>query len=197
MTTFPKFYILSTFFLLGSCVDVPGSSALALDFVNDIVPVLTKAGCNAGSCHGAAIGRGGFKLSLYGGDPKSDFESIVYQLQGRRINKSNPQDSLILRKPTEQISHEGGTLFDLDSESAQRILTWIQDGATFNSSLQLADISVSPERILLDRTNIPVDLTITAHYSNGLTRDVTRWSVLTSEDETAVQTSKENPTNPA
>lgn len=194
MTTFPKFYILSTFFLLGSCIDIPGSSALALDFVNDIVPVLTKAGCNAGSCHGAAIGRGGFKLSLYGGDPKSDFESIVYQLQGRRINKSNPQDSLILRKPTEQISHEGGTLFDLDSESAQRILTWIQDGATFNSSLELANISVSPERILLDRTNIPIDLTITAHYSNGLTRDVTRWSVLTSEDESAVQTSKENPT---
>ena len=156
MTTFPKLYILSTFFLLGSCVEIPGSSALALDFVNDIVPVLTKAGCNAGSCHGAAIGRGGFKLSLYGGDPKSDFESIVYQLQGRRINKSNPQDSLILRKPTEQISHEGGTLFDLDSESAQRILTWIQDGATFNSSLELANISVSPERILLDLSLIHI-----------------------------------------
>ena len=65
-----------------------------IDFQNDIVPILTKSGCNAGACHGAAIGRGGFKLSLYGGNPSSDYNAIVHEIQGRRINHSKPRESL-------------------------------------------------------------------------------------------------------
>ena len=68
----------------------------AIDFRNDIMPVLTKAGCNTGACHGAAVGRGGFRLSLYGGDPSSDYRSIVRELEGRRINLADPEQSLLV-----------------------------------------------------------------------------------------------------
>ena len=64
----------------------PITAANPVEFENDIIPVLTKAGCNTGACHGAAVGRGGFKLSLYGGDPLADYESIVLELEGRRVN---------------------------------------------------------------------------------------------------------------
>ena len=88
-------------------VAVLSSSSLAddessrVDFRNDLVPVFTKHGCNAGACHSAAIGRGGFKLSLYGGDPESDFEAIVRQVNGRRVNLSRPDESLIFLKSAE------------------------------------------------------------------------------------------------
>ena len=67
-----------------------------VDFDTQIIPILTKSGCNAGACHGAAIGRGGFKLSLYGGDPESDYRAIVRELEGRRVNLAHPDTSLVL-----------------------------------------------------------------------------------------------------
>ena len=87
-----------------------GSSSPAgrVDFSNDLIPVFTKAGCNAASCHGAAIGRGGLKLSLYGGNPAADYEAIVRQVEGRRVNLARPEENLIVLKPTKQIAHRGG-----------------------------------------------------------------------------------------
>ena len=84
-----------------SAVRAEGPAEKSVDFRNDLIPMFTKHGCNAGACHGAAIGRGGFKLSLYGGDPQADFEAIVRQLEGRRINLSDPEESLIFLKPAE------------------------------------------------------------------------------------------------
>ncbi len=101
-----------------------------VDFRNDLIPLFTKNGCNAGACHGAAIGRGGFKLSLYGGDPAADYNSIVRELEGRRINLVRPTDSLIVLKPAEQLSHGGGNVFDLNDPSAQLLTDWIRQGAT-------------------------------------------------------------------
>ena len=72
-----------------------------VDFDTQIIPLLTKAGCNAGACHGAAIGRGGFKLSLYGGNPVDDYIAIVRRLEGRRVNLAKPDESLLLRWITE------------------------------------------------------------------------------------------------
>src|SRR3954451_14654821 len=87
-----------------------------IDFDTEVVPILTRIGCNAGACHGAAIGRGGFKLSLLGYDSAADFESLVLELKGRRVNLAFPDKSLILRKPTGQIPHEGGIKFGIASE---------------------------------------------------------------------------------
>ena len=101
----------------------------AVEFENDIIPIFTKMGCNAGKCHGSAIGRGDFKLSLYGGDPKSDFEEIVRRVNGRRVNLSKPAESLIVLKPTANLKHGGRMLFDDGSESERRLIDWIKQGA--------------------------------------------------------------------
>src|SRR5690348_13700847 len=84
-------------------------------FRTKILPILTKAGCNAGACHGAATGQGAFKLSLLGYDPEQDYDTITRELGGRRIDLLNPAESLILRKPTRQLPHEGGRRVARDS----------------------------------------------------------------------------------
>ena len=109
---------------VGRAEDLPEET---VDFRNDLIPMFTKHGCNAGACHGAAIGRGGFKLSLYGGDPQSDFEAIVRQLEGRRVNLFRPDASLVVRKPTGELEHGGGggngSGADEHSKLARRVVT--------------------------------------------------------------------------
>src|SRR5687767_9983520 len=92
--------------LLGAGVVARASEAP--DFATRVVPALTKAGCNAGSCHGAALGRGGFRLSLLGYDPGADYDSLVREYEGRRVDLARPEKSLVLRKPTGELEHGGG-----------------------------------------------------------------------------------------
>lgn len=162
-----------------------------MEFDTDVMPVFTKAGCNVGSCHGAAIGRGGFKLSLYGSDAAADYQVIVQELEGRRINLSHPEQSLLLRKPTSQIGHEGGELFLEESESAERILQWIRSGAARTSRRKLKRIEVVPSQFLIEGLNETVRLKTVAHFDNGLQKDVTRWTVFTPDDPDAVRVNKE------
>ena len=157
-----------------------------VDFHNDVIPLLTKHGCNAGACHGAAIGRGGFKLSLYGGDPLADYDAIVRQVEGRRINLDRPDDSLILLKPAEQLEHGGGSVFDLDSESAGLLVNWIAQGGTQHSTRQLERVEISPQSHVVRTLGEELPLHATAHYSDGTRRDVTKWAVFTAEDSSAV-----------
>lgn len=98
-----------------------------VDFDTEIVPVLTKAGCNAGACHGAAAGRGGFHLSLLGADAAADYQAITQALEGRRINPARPELSLLLAKPTGRLDHGGDVV--LDEDGAERIADWIRRGA--------------------------------------------------------------------
>lgn len=158
-----------------------------IDFENDIVPILTKAGCNAGACHGAAIGRGGFKLSLYGGNPTSDYNAIVHEIRGRRINHSNPRESLLFLKPTEHISHGGGTLFDEESTSAKLILKWINQGAEQTRTRSLTSIEITPRQFYSEQPKTSHTVRITAQYDDGTTRDVTKWTLLEPEDDSAVE----------
>src|SRR6185295_4415545 len=79
-------------------------------FNADVMPVLTKIGCNGGSCHGALNGQAGFKLSLFGYEPEADYEMIVHKHEGRRLNLSAPQNSLLLQKPAFRVKHGGGKL---------------------------------------------------------------------------------------
>jgi hypothetical protein len=101
---------------------VVGAAAEPAPFRTGILPVLTKAGCNSGACHGAATGQGGFKLSLLGYDPEEDYARITREIGGRRIDVSHPAQSLFLRKPSEDVEHEGGLKLRADSG-------WIRDGA--------------------------------------------------------------------
>src|SRR4051794_41119094 len=96
---------------------------------NHVIPVLTKIGCNSGACHGALAGKGGFKLSLRGYDPDADHFVMTRQAGGRRVNRTEPEQSLILLKPTRGMPHGGGKKFETDSEEYRRLRDWIAAGA--------------------------------------------------------------------
>ncbi len=100
-----------------------------VSFTREIVPVLTRAGCNAGSCHGAALGRGGFKLSLFGFDPAFDYQQIVQSNEGRRVVPSDPERSILLLKPSLVMEHQGGQRFAPHSREYNLLKTWLEDGA--------------------------------------------------------------------
>ena len=103
-------------------VTVTGTKEPAVpDFRNHIEPVLTRAGCNSGSCHGALAGKGGFKLSLRGFDPATDHFVMTRQANARRVDRTNPAESLVLLKPTRTLKHGGGKRFETDSEEYRRL----------------------------------------------------------------------------
>ena len=97
-------------------------------FTSDVVPILTRYGCNQGGCHGATQGKGGFKLSLPGYDPESDYDSITRAAAGRRVSPAQPENSLLLRKPTMLVSHKGGPLFEVGSPPHKLLSDWIAAG---------------------------------------------------------------------
>ena len=166
--------------------------AARVDFSNDLIPVFTKAGCNAASCHGAAIGRGGFKLSLYGGNPAADYEAIVRQVEGRRVNLARPEQSLIVLKPTKQIAHRGGRRLVDGKEGAELLLRWIRQGAGLINSRSLDRVEISPERHVAEKPGASIQLRATAFFSDGSKQDVTRWTVFTAEDPSAVKIDSES-----
>ena len=97
-------------------------------FAAEVVPVLTKAGCNQGGCHGAASGKGGFKLSLQGYDPDADYEAITRASGARRVAPAQPENSLLLRKPTMAVSHKGGKVIEVGSPAYRLLVDWIAGG---------------------------------------------------------------------
>ena len=118
----------SAILLLFSLLFTPAQAEPA-PFRTSILPILTKAGCNSGGCHGAATGQGGFKLSLLGYDPDEDFLRITRERAGRRVDYDRPEESLFLQKPARQLDHEGGRRLPRDSDDYQVVLAWIASGA--------------------------------------------------------------------
>ena len=174
-------------FLLIAVLNAHATSPVTrVDFDNDVIPVFTKAGCNTGACHGAAVGRGGFKLSLYGSDAPSDYQSIVQELQGRRINLADPTRSLVLLKPTEEIAHGGGYRLDPDESGATILRTWIQQGGERHVQRSLVNVEIAPSYFAADRLETSVQLSAMARFSDGTERDVTPWTVFTAEDPASV-----------
>ena len=158
-----------------------------VDFENDLIPIFTKFGCNAGACHGAAAGRGEFKLSLFGGNPQADYEAIVRQLAGRRINLMHPEQSLVILKPTAQTSHGGGQVLDETGEGAQLLRNWVQQGARYETLRRLERVEISPQKQVITNLESPIQLQAKAYFSNSTTKDVTRWTVFTPEDTSAIE----------
>lgn len=155
-----------------------------VDFDSDIMALLTKSGCNAGACHGAAAGRGGMHLSLLGADPEADYDTITRDLEGRRVNLIRPNRSLILRKPTEDLSHGGGQALD---ELGEKLLErWIAQGAKRGSRRKLTELKVSPEAstATLDQ---PVKIQVVAVFDDKSQRDVTQWTTFSASDVGAVE----------
>ncbi len=163
------------------------SSEQLVDFDTQIIPILTRQGCNRGSCHGSAAGRGGFRLSLYGGDPAADFRAITWELGGRRIHRADADRSLLLRKPTEDLEHGGGYVLDADSEAAMLIRRWIAQGARRLQRRRVERVEFSPAHLRVERAGERVALRATAYYDDGSSEDVTRWTAWTTVDDTAVR----------
>lgn len=166
-----------------------------ISFENDLIPIFTKFGCNAGACHGSAAGRGEFKLSLFGGNPQADYAAIVRQIAGRRVNLIHPEKSLIILKPTAQTRHGGGRVLKEDSEhgdeAVQLLHDWIRQGARYETKRHLKSVDITPKKQIVTNLKQTIHLKASAHFSDGTTEDVTQWTVFTPEDTSAI---KINPT---
>jgi Protein of unknown function (DUF1549)/Protein of unknown function (DUF1553) len=144
-------------------------------FVGEVVPILSKHGCNAGGCHGKATGQNGFRLSLLGFDPRSDYESLVKEGRGRRVFPPAPSASLVLKKPTAQIPHGGGKKFAIGSPEYNTLARWIGQGMPFGTGKEpeLVRLAVEPSRRIIPRKGRQ-QLRVVAHYGDGTSSDVTR-----------------------
>ncbi len=166
---------------------VPTFANDLVDFDTEIIPILTRQGCNSGSCHGAAIGRGGFQLSLLGSDAAHDHASIVHDRQARRVNLHAAERSLLLLKPSEQLGHEGGLRLDEASSSYAVMRAWIEQGAKRRELRKLTRLDVSPAETLLTGNDKSVSITVRAMFDDGSETDVTASTVFTADDPDAVQ----------
>lgn len=165
---------------------LPGLSALALawplaaaepvTFLRDVAPILNKAGCTSGPCHGAAKGKNGFKLSLRGYDPQFDYEALLYDLSGRRFNRAEPARSLMLAKPAQLVPHGGGLRFEKDSDYFKIIERWIAQGSPYGDPAKdaVASLEVTPAMIRMEKPGETVQVKVSARFADGQMRDVTR-----------------------
>ena len=147
-----------------------------VDFIRDVNPVMTKLGCNAGTCHGAKDGKYGFKLSLRGYDPEFDYQALLYDLSGRRFNRADPARSLMLAKPTQQVAHGGGVRFEIGSGYYQTILRWIGQGVAYGNPANdsVKRIEVEPKEVFMTEPGQSATVHVRAVFGDGGTRDVTR-----------------------
>ena len=159
-----------------------------LSFRHDVLPVLSKAGCNSGGCHGALAGKGGFRLSLNAYDPATDHYNITRENRGRRIEFADPARSLFVIKPTAAVRHKGGKPLHEDSDDYKLLIEWIQQGAPGPSTddTKLNRIELSPALSQLNKGDTQ-PLTVHAFFSDGTKRDVTRWARFTPTDATIAE----------
>lgn len=153
-------------------------------FRHEVMPVLSKGGCNMGACHGYSLGKGGFILSLRGANADQDYQAIFSDAQSRRLNLLDPNGSLLVRKPVGDVPHRGGTRFAKGSQSHEILVKWIEQGATLDpdAKVDVDHVSIVPERfVLLPGTKHRLQLI--AHYTDGSTRDVTRMGIYTVNTE--------------
>ena len=178
----------------GRTVTVPVKVAQAtaqppLSFRLDVMPVFMRAGCNTGSCHGAARGKDGFRISLFGFDPEGDHFRLTREMVGRRVNLAVPSDSTLLEKAIGAVQHTGGKRFESTSELYQTLHGWIEAGAPNDDVAKLptvVGVDLYPKQAVLDGKGATQQLTVRARYSDGTDRDVTSLAVfLTNNDVSA------------
>lgn len=146
-----------------------------VSFPNDVIPVITRNHCNAGACHAKASGQNGFQLSLLGYEPQNDFEQITAHSRGRRVTPSAAGHSLLLQKATGDLPHEGGARLNKDSADYATILRWIDEGLNYQpeNDPNIERIEVFP-RSIVTKPNLKQQLVVTASFSDGTKRDITR-----------------------
>jgi len=165
-------------------VTVRGTHSLPVGFVREVEPLLNRAGCSQGTCHGSAKGKNGFKLSLRGYDPDYDYQALINDLSGRRFNRVAVDESLMLQKPLADVPHEGGQVLRPGSRYHRLLRQWIAEGARFEApSARATNLTLLPAAVELDLPGRQQRFVVLAHFPDGSTRDVTREAVLSSNNE--------------
>ena len=169
-------------------IEVSGATTTPpVSFEKDVMPVLTRSGCNTGSCHGAARGKDGFRISLFGFDPEGDYDRITREIGVRRINLAIPEESLFLKKAIGAVPHTGGKLFDVDSDYYATLLSWLRDGAKIDAKdakpPTVQSLVLYPPQAVIEGDGTQQRFVAVATYSDGTTRDVTRLAAFSSNNE--------------
>lgn len=169
-------------------VEVPvkvANGAADVSFVEDIVPAFTRAGCNAGACHGSPSGKNGFRLSLRGYDAGSDYVQLTHDASSRRLDLEDPDASLVLLKPTVRVPHEGGHRLEHGGYRYELVRQWIAQGAIFDraTAAGVSRLEVTPARRILEAPEALQQLRVVAHYQDGSERDVTELARFSVNDE--------------
>ena len=180
---------LAGFLLMAAAL--PGLAEVS--YVKDVQPIFNKVGCTSGPCHGGAKGKNGFKMSLRGYDPEFDFRAVMTDLSGRRINRTEPAESLILLKPTMGIPHGGGVRLEQDSPYYKTVLKWLSEGAVYGDpvSSQVTKLDVEPPEFFAQKPGPSQQLKVVAHYADGSSRDVTGLAQYNSSVPTTAEVSEE------
>jgi len=162
-----------------------------MTFRNDVMPVLTKAGCNTGACHGSARGRDGFHLSLFGYDPDGDYDRITREMGARRVNLAMPDQSLVLLKATGSVPHTGGKRFEPTSDFYKAVFQWLNAGAPHDppNLPKVTAVEIDPTEMVIEGDNGSRPLQVLARYSDGAVRDVTSLAVFFTNNEPTARVS--------
>lgn len=158
-------------------------------FVRDVLPILTKAGCNTGACHAKAVtGQRGFRLSLLGFEAQDDYEHIVKEGKGRRVFQPAPEQSLLVLKASNTVPHGGGNALDPQSDNYKMLVRWISEGMVFGKdAAKLASVTVEPSRATM-AVHASQQLKVTARYSDGSEQDVTDLALYEPNDKAMAET---------
>jgi hypothetical protein len=170
-------------------VKANGANVPPVRFVRDVIPMMSKVGCNAGTCHGSAKGKNGFKLSLRGYDPEFDYQALINDISGRRFNRVVVEESLMLLKPTAEVPHEGRQVFKVGSREYNLMRDWIKEGAKSEEASvgRAVKVEILPTDINLSLPGMDQRILVLAHYRDGKVRDVTRDAVMTSNNGDVAQ----------
>ncbi|MCP4173251.1 MAG: DUF1549 domain-containing protein [Fuerstiella sp.] len=163
----------------------------AIGFDSHIRPAMGRLGCNAGACHASQFGKGDFILSVVGFDPKLDHNSMVRDRHQRRVNLVQPEESLLLKKPTMQVPHGGGQRLLTDSTAYRTFVAWINSGAPGPDSdaPTVTKLFTFPRQRIAELADTQ-QLRVVAEYSDGTARDVTRWARFDSTDDAVLSVTK-------
>lgn len=174
----------------GKAVQIPAKVQNAgvtppISYTLDVMPVFLKANCNTGSCHGAARGKDGFRLSLYGFDVNGDYNRITRDFSSRRINLAFPEDSLLLTKGAGVVPHTGGTRFRKGDELYETVHEWLRDGAVIDQGEIpiVTKVDIYPKGAVLNGEGAQQKITVRAYYSDGTDRDVTHLAYFSSNND--------------
>jgi len=164
-----------------------------ISFKLDIMPIFMRSGCNTGSCHGAARGKDGFRLSLFGFDPDGDHYRLTREINGRRVNLALPAESLMMEKASGKVPHTGGQRIKEGDQYWKDMIRWHEAGVPLDPPTQATPISmeVFPKRAVLDGKGATQRLTVRAKYSDGTDRDVTSLALFMSNNDNAAKVTPE------